>query len=215
MTDVPPVTAVADVLALWGHDGWLTPPLTARVAADAPRLGRARTVHLASGATGTGLADVYELLSSGLDGDVLVIGASDAPGAVWGEILATAATGAGAAGVLVHGAVRDVSAMRSVALPTYSAAVAVVGPNGGAYVQHVGQSLPIGDTTVAEEDVIVMDGEGCVRIPAAIATDVLDAARQYAEAEEQVLDALRSGTPMRDAYVHKRETLDRLRDTRR
>lgn len=215
MTDVPPVSAVADVLALWGHDGWLTPPLAARVAAGAPRLGRARTVRLASAATGSGLADVYELLSRDLDAEVLVVDAAGAPGAVWGEILATAAAGAGAAGVLVHGAVRDVGAMRTLGLPTYSAAVAVVGPNGEAHVQHRGEPLHLGDTTVAEEDVIVMDGEGCVRIPGDRGAEVLDAAREYAEAEERVLDALRSGTPMREAYVHKRETVTRLRDRRR
>lgn len=214
MSDVPPVTAVADVLALWGLDGWLTPPLQVRVAPGSPALGAARTVRLAPEGSG-GLGPVYELLSARSDGEVLVIDAAGVQGAVWGEILGSAAASTGLTGVLVGGSSRDGAALRDLGLPTYSADLAVVGPNGRAHVTAVGADVDLGGATVSEEDVIVVDGEGCARIPADLASEVLDAARQYADAEASVLEAMRSGTPLREAYVLKKETVDRLRDTRR
>ena len=114
---LPPVSAVADVLALWGVDGWLTPPLRPVVLPEGPWLGRARTVELRPGTAGAGMAPVYDLLSSELAGDVVVVSATGVAGAVWGEILATAARGAGVVGVLVDGSVRDGPAMAELGLP--------------------------------------------------------------------------------------------------
>ncbi len=213
----PPVSAIADVLALWGMDGWLTPPLTPVVAASAAVSGRALTVQLAHDTSGPGLSPIYDVLSADLRDRVVVIaGARPVPGAVFGEILAGAARQQGAAGVLVDGWVRDRDDMTAIGLPVLAVGERVVGPNGCAHLLSVGEPVSIesfGDAvavTVATDDVIVIDPSGCVRIPADRADDVLDAAGRYAAAEVLVAAALAAGEPLATAYRHKRAMLAEL-----
>ena len=210
MSELPPVSAVADVLALWGSDGWLTPPLRPVVAAATPRLARVRTVELQPATAGRGLAPVYDLLSSDLAGDALVVSAPGIDGAVWGEILATAAHGARAAAVLVDGAVRDAPAMTVLGLPVYAAEQHVVGPNGRAHVVATDAALAIGSTAVDAGDHVLVDATGAVRITAADLAAVLDAATRYAAAEEEVVAALADGERLDTAYLRKKAIVDEL-----
>ncbi len=68
---VPSASAIADALALWGHDGWLTPPLIPVVGAPAPAIGRALTLAITAGAQGPGFSAIYDVLSRDLTGRVL------------------------------------------------------------------------------------------------------------------------------------------------
>jgi 4-hydroxy-4-methyl-2-oxoglutarate aldolase len=211
MADLPPVSAIADVLALRGLGGWLTPPLRPIVAPAAPLAGRAVTVQLQATPAGRGLAEVQELLSSSLDGAVLVIaGAQSVGGAVWGEILSRAASRAGAVAVLVDGAVRDRPAMAVEALPVFAAGEAVVGPAGRVSVRAIGVPVHIGGFGVRPDDTVVVDATGVVRIPADRADDILGDARAYAEGEDRVLDGLANGHRLVDAYGAKQDAVDRL-----
>jgi regulator of RNase E activity RraA len=220
---IPPVSAIADVLALWGLDGWLTPPLRTVVAPIEPVLGRVRTILVAAGSGGAGLAPVYDILGTDLSGQVLVIGgATRVQGAVWGEILATAAHRSGASGLLVHGSVRDQPEMATIGLPVFALDQCVVGPNGTAHVVDLDARILIDNagmgghdaspgTVIDPDDHVVADATGCVRIHAAALTDVLDAATRYAAAETFVVEALRNGEPLVEAYLLKKTTVDELR----
>jgi 4-hydroxy-4-methyl-2-oxoglutarate aldolase len=211
MADLPPVSAIADVLALRGLGGWLTPPLRPIVAPSETIAGRAVTVSLQATPAGRGLGEVQELLSTSLDGAVLVLaGASSVGGAVWGEILSRAAARAGAAAVLVDGAVRDRPAMAVEALPVFAAGGAVVGPAGRVSVRAIGVDVNIGGFGVRPGDVVVVDATGVVRIPADRADDILADARAYTDGEERVLDGLANGQRLVDAYGMKQEAVDRL-----
>jgi regulator of RNase E activity RraA len=206
------VSAIADVLALQGLGGWLTPPLGPVVAATEPVCGTARTVQMAAGDTGPGMAPLFELLSAGLRGQVVVIaGALDVPAAVWGEILTAAAQQQGATGVLVHGSVRDRADMERLGLPVYATDQRVVGPNGRAHVVAVDQPVDIEGTVVAPGDTVVLDSTGCVHVAASIAADVLSAAARYAAGEQQVVTAIEEGTALTSAYLHKRSIVEQLR----
>lgn len=215
-TTVAPTSAIADVLALWKTDGWLTPPLQPIVPAITPVVGRALTITITTEPTGSGFASLYELLSRGLSGRVLVVAhAATAPGAVWGEILTRAAVQQGAAAVLVDGFVRDLTAMSALGLPVYAAGTRVVGPAGRAHVAAIDESVtiatPTGATTVAAGDMIVVDASGSVRLPAASADSILEAAHRYATAEDLVVKALNEGEPLNRAYRHKKAITDELR----
>lgn len=208
----PPVSAIADVAALAGLDGWLTPPLRPVVGASEPRRGRVRTLRFQVSDEGPGLGAVYQLLSSDLTGSVLVFaGVAGLEGAIWGEILSCAAVAQGAVAVLVDGAVRDVEAMTSVGLPVYARDTRVVGPNGRAHAVELDGAVTIDGVRLTSADAVAVDSSGCIRIEAAREWELLDAARRYDAGEERTLRALRDGTLLRDAYLHKKTVVDELK----
>jgi regulator of RNase E activity RraA len=207
----PPVSAIADVLALWRRDGWLTPPLAPVVAPAQPTIGRVQTISVEVGRTGPGLAAIYDVLSSDLSNCFVVIaGAETLPGSMFGEILALSAQQCGALGVLIDGNVRDVPAMEAVGLPVYGSGRCVVGPSGLAHVVAIGEPVEIAGVTIGTDDHIAADASGCVRLTPADLDDVLDAAARYATAEDRVVDALRRGEPLATAYRHKKSAVDEL-----
>lgn len=198
-----PTTALADVLALRGRTGWLSPPLRRVVPAGAS--GGALTVTLRPGSGGLG--PLYEALSGDLTGRVVVVSAPHDAVAVWGEILGTAAAEAGAVAVAVDGAVRDVGTLT---LPLWARSTRTVGPAGALDVAAVGAAVEIGDVTVRDGDLVVVDDDGMVALPSTDAAAVLADAGVYAAAEERIVTALRAGTPLRDAYLLKAEAVARL-----
>jgi 4-hydroxy-4-methyl-2-oxoglutarate aldolase len=211
MTDLPPVSAIADVLALRGLGGWLTPPLRPVIAPAEPLAGRAVTVLLRAEPAGRGLSEVQELLSTSLDGAIIVVaGARSVGGAVWGEIMSRAAGRAGAAAALIDGAVRDRPSMAVEALPVFASGEAVVGPAGRVSVEAVDVAVSIGGFGVVPGDLVVVDATGAVRIPADRADEVLRDSRAYAAGEDQVLGRLADGQPLRAAYAAKQEVVERL-----
>lgn len=207
-TNLAPVSAIADVLALIGRDGWLTPPLQPIVACTTPTRSRAKTFRLEMRDNGPGLSALYEALSTDLTGCAVVIEAHSVEGAIWGEILATAAKNSGVVTAIVGGSVRDRSSILAINLPLYAEREIVVGPAGKAHVTEVGCALTIGSVTICQEDVIVGDMGGCVRIPSALATDVLNAALAYAAAEQDTLDSLHRGEPLTTAYLYKKYVVE-------
>ena len=141
---VASTSAIADVLALKGRSGWLTPPLQPVVAARCPVVGEAVTMQIErrepgrDSGPGPDFTPMYEVLSGDHEGKILVIaGATAVGGAVWGEILARSARQAGFAGVALDGFARDLGALQELALPIYAAGTAVVGPQGRAHVSAV------------------------------------------------------------------------------
>lgn len=215
-----PVSAIADVLALWGEDGWLTPPLLPVVGASAPVGGRALTLAITVAPSGPGLVPIYDVLSSDLSDRVLVIaGATRVPGAIWGEILTRAALQQQAEAVLVEGWVRDRPEMSALGLPVYACGQHVVGPCGQAHLADgsigagvVIERSPLGPgVEIADGDLVVTDATGCVRVRAAIAGEVVEAARRYAAAEDLVARAIDDGEPVANAYRHKKSIVDELR----
>jgi 4-hydroxy-4-methyl-2-oxoglutarate aldolase len=128
---------------------------------------------------------------------------------VWGEILAATAAGSAAAAVLVDGAVRDVDDLPST--PLYARGTNVVGPNGLAHVVAIDEPARIGDVGIDSGDTVVADATGCVRITGADRDAVLEAAGAYAAAEDRVLQAVRAGAPLAEAYLIKKTAVDQLR----
>lgn len=209
---VPPASAIADVLALWGQDGWLTPPLLPVVGASTPAIGRALTLTLSAGTQGPGFSAIYDVLSRDLTGRVLVLaGGTAVPGAVWGGILTGAAVQRGAAAVLVDGFVRDRPEMLRLGLAVYATGERLVGPNGHAHITDTEATVSVHGVEIAADDMIVADATGCVRVPAALTARVLQAAGRYAAAEDLVAAALSEGEPLAHAYRHKKSIVDELR----
>jgi regulator of RNase E activity RraA len=204
---VAPVSAVADVLALHGADGWLTPPVRAVVPAPAAVIGRAVCLAIDPVDSGGSIRPLHELVSEPLEGCVVVVASSGVGGAVWGEIMSRAARMQGAVGAVVDGVVRDVPAMHAEELPVYARSLGVVGPRGLASARRAPAGVHIGDTTVCDGDLVVLDDTGVVRIPAALIETVLEHASLYAAAESRLLEDLAAGRPLTSAYLHKQEAV--------
>lgn len=215
---VPPVAAIADVLALIGRSGWLTPPLQPIVGCSVPTAATARTFRLEMGNEGPGLTPLYEALSIDQTGYCVILDAQRVHGAVWGEILATAAYNCGASGALVCGSVRDKAQVIQIGIPLYAMREIVVGPAGRAHVQEIGGPItieasisdPVLDTIVNNGDLIVCDESGCVAIPPEISDQILDAAGRYAEAELETVRSLLRHEPLTVAYLHKKKIVQSI-----
>jgi regulator of RNase E activity RraA len=202
---LPPTTTLADVLLMHGMTGCLTPPLRTIAAPPGPVCGRAITVQMAPGSAGGGFDPLYALLSEDLGGAVLVIaGMRDIPGAVWGQIFCRAAQRRGAVAAVVDGAVRDVSLLAGERLPVWAATEHTAGAPGQAYVVATRGSVRIGDATVDDQDLVVADAAGAVRLPKALADVLLGQAHELAAAEDRVLDDLAAGLRLSDTYHHKK-----------
>lgn len=205
-------SAIADVLALRGQSGWLTPPLAPIVAARCPVVGEVVTVQIERRDSGADFKPMYEVLSAVQAGKILLIaGAVEIGGAIWGEILTASAQQAGFVGVAIDGFVRDIIAMQNLELPIYASGTAVVGPLGRAHVVSVGKTVNIFGQEVSSGDQIVLDDSGCVRLGSSDAQEILEAAALYEKGEEQVLVALAAGERLNSAYGYKADVVSRLK----
>lgn len=209
---VPPATAVADVLALAGLDGSLSPPLRPLAGEGGQCAGRAVTVSIEAGTGPPGLQPLYEMLSNPLTGKVVVVDAAAIGSAVWGEILSVAAANSGAVGAVIAGFARDALEMAALGLPVWSLGEATVGPAGGVRVAAIDVPVPVSTSTVHPGDLLLIDAGGVVAVPRRFEEEVLQRASAYADAEARVLGRLAAGDKLSQAYVDKRDVVAALVD---
>ena len=126
-------------------------------------------------------------------GDILVVRMPESrPVSLLGELLATQCLARGVAGVLVDAAIRDAVAIRDLGLPVWSryvrarsAAKKVVGA--------LDEPLEFGGTTIVFGDLIVLDGDGALAVPAARAAEVVRLAGERDKAEVRKRERYRNG----------------------
>lgn len=120
-------------------------------------------------------------------GDVIVIRMPESrPVSLLGELLATQCVARGVVAVLVDGAIRDAEAIRELGLPVWSRYVRArsAGKN---VVGRLDEPLELGGATIEAGDLIVLDGDGALAVPAARVEGVVAAAtaREAAEVEKR------------------------------
>lgn len=108
---------------------------------------------------------IHKALKMVEPGDVLVVDAGgDLTNALVGELMLSHARAVGAAGVVIHGAVRDYSWIRSNAFPVFAAGVTHRGP----YKDGPGEiNIPIslGGMVIEPGDLILGDDDGLLCVP--------------------------------------------------
>ena len=128
---------------------------------------------------------VHALMASLQAGDVLVITMPvPRPVALMGGLLATQAAHRGAAGVLIDAAVRDTSDLRDLGLPVWARWVRATQAAKEA-VGAIDVPVVVGGTTIRPGDIVVLDSDGAVVVPAARQPEVLSAAASLVEVERQ------------------------------
>ena len=190
MTDYVELAAlgVATVHEAAGRTGVVELPLT-RVVPGSRVAGPARTALCAPGDN----TMVHALVAHARPGDVLVLtSAEPAPVAFVGDLLATQAQAQGVAGILVDGAVRDLDELAELGLPIWTRFVRAQGATKGE-VGKLDVPVVVGGVEIRPGDLVVMDCDGAVVVPADRVGEMLPAARERAERETAVRQRYRDG----------------------
>jgi 4-hydroxy-4-methyl-2-oxoglutarate aldolase len=141
-------------------------------------------------------------------GDVIVIdhqGRDDVAG--WGGILSTAADVRDVAGVIVDGACRDVDEARDLGFPVFARSATPRTARGRAIEESFNEPVTVAGIAVSPGDLVIADGTGVVFIPAARAEEVIVAAEQIAEREEEMRRAVLLGQPVTEVMGQSYERM--------
>lgn len=133
-------------------------------------------------------------------GDVLVIECvGDQECGCWGELRTLAGLIKGLAGVVVSGAVTDVSALRQHGLPVFCRDVSAYTTRGIGAQGEVNQPIQIGEATVHPGDLVIGDDDGVFILDARRATELLPELRAKEEMDQhrRAEFLLRLDTPRR------------------
>lgn len=190
MTDYAELAAlgVATVHEAAGRTGVVDLPLI-RVVPGSRVAGPARTALCMPGDN----TMVHALVAHARPGDVLVLTtAQPAPVAFVGDLLATQAQAQGVAGILVDGAVRDLDELAELGLPIWTRFVRAQGATKGD-VGKLDVPVVVGGAEIRPGDLVVMDCDGAVVVPADRVDEMLPAARERAERETAVRQRYRDG----------------------
>ena len=179
---------VATVHEAAGRVGVIDLPLT-QVVAGSRVAGPARTALCARGDN----TMVHAAVAHARPGDVLVLTSTEpAPVALVGELLATQAQRRGVAGMLVDGAVRDLDELAGLGLPIWARYVRAQGATKGE-VGKLDVPVTVGGTEIRPGDLVVLDCDGAVALPADRVDEVLPLALERAEREAAMRQRYRDG----------------------
>ncbi len=126
---------------------------------------------------------VHAAVAPARPGDVLVLTSTEpAPVALVGELLATQAQRQGVAGVLVDGAIRDLDELAELGLPIWTRHVRAQGATKG-QVGKLDVPVVVGRVEIRPGDLVVLDGDGALALPAERLDEVLPLAVERTERE--------------------------------
>lgn len=136
---------------------------------------------------------VHEVMDSVRPGDVLILTMpSPLPIALVGELLITQAQVAGAAAVLVDASVRDIEELRAIGLPVWCRWIRSTGATKSLRGQ-IDVPVHVGGATINPGDVVVLDSDGAVVVPASSLHQVTDRAHDRQKKEEAMRQRLQAG----------------------
>lgn len=153
-------------------------------------VGRALTVRVAAGDN----LFIHKALDLIQPGDVVVVdGDGETTRALIGGIMVAIAKSRGAAGMVLHGAVRDTAEIGADSFPVFALGAIHRGPykNGPGFIN---VPVALNGAVVAPGDIIVGDADGIVTFPQAGAAELLEATRAQARMEEEIMAQIAAGT---------------------
>jgi regulator of RNase E activity RraA len=190
----------------------MTPAATGLVltSGKGPIAGRAITVKIGIGPSPPGVTrhlSTAAVEAGGPDNVIVVEQLTGIDAAGWGGILSRAARHRGIAGSIVDGLTRDVEEADKVSYPVYARGCTARTARGR--IHEAGCQVPIrfGDHTVAPGDYVAVDRSGCVIIPAARITEVLERAEAIFAKSEAMVAAVARGEPVSKVMGASYETM--------
>lgn len=148
-----------------------------------------------------------EAMPAGCVAVVGALGTTDA--GIFGDILCARMARLGVAALVTDGVVRDVSGVLATGLPVWCQGTAA--PPSVAGLTFVGWQEPIdcGGVAVFPNDVIVVDQDGAVLIPAALLDDVVLAAAEQEQLENWIMGEVEKGARLPGLYPPDEENRGR------
>ena len=139
-----------------------------------------------------------EAMPAGCVAVVDAMGVTDA--GIFGDILCSRMNRRGVAALVTDGVVRDVAGVLASGLPVWCQGVAA--PPSVAGLTFVGWQEPVGcgGVAVLPNDVIVVDADGAVLIPAALLEQVVDASVEQERLEGWIMREVETGAPLPGLY---------------
>lgn len=144
-----------------------------------------------------------EAVDSGREGDVFVCANSSCSNGFWGELMATASVAKGVRGVIVDGAVRDITQLRAFGeqFKVFAKGRNPNDSNGRALVADYDCPIICDGVVVNSNDLIFADIDGIVVIPSAIADEVFERALEKVSAESVVRAELAAGRSLTEVFA--------------
>lgn len=144
-----------------------------------------------------------EAMPAGCIAVVDALGVTDA--GIFGDILCARMGKRGVSGLVTDGVIRDLDGVLGTKLPVWCQGVAA--PASVAGLTFVGWQEPIscGGVAVFPNDIIVVDSDGAVLIPAALLDEVIAAAVEQERMEEWIMIQVTAGTPLLGLYPPNEE----------
>lgn len=190
----------------------MTPAVTGLLltSGKGPIAGRAITVKIGIGPSPPGVTrhlSTAAVEAGGPDNVIVVEQLTGIDAAGWGGILSRAARHRGIAGSIVDGLTRDVEEADKVGYPVYARGCTARTARGR--IHEAGCQVPIrfGDHTVVPGDYVAVDRSGCVIIPAARITEVLERAEAIFAKSEAMVAAVARGEPVSKVMGASYETM--------
>ena len=182
---------------------------------DQPRLvGRAFTLRFvparedlatpASWASPKSTRAAIEAMPAGCIAVVDAMGVTDA--GIFGDILCARMKKRGVAALITDGVVRDVAGVLGTGLPVWCQGAAAPPSVAGLTFVDWQQPIGCGGVAVFPDDVVVVDADGAVLIPAALLDDVVAAAPEQERFEGWIMTQVDAGIPLPGLYPPNAET---------
>lgn len=139
-----------------------------------------------------------EAMAPGVIAVVGAMGVTDA--GIFGDILCARMKRRGVAGLVTDGVVRDIDGVLATGLPVWCQGTAAPASVNGLTFVGWQEAIDCGGVAVFPNDVIVVDRDGAVLIPAAMLDAVTDAAVEQERLEGWIMSQVEQGVPLPGLY---------------
>jgi 4-hydroxy-4-methyl-2-oxoglutarate aldolase len=119
---------------------------------------------------------------------------------IWGDLLTGAAMNRGCAGVIVDGAIRDLSKIKSMGFAVFARGTCPYDSRDRQRVIDYDVRIELGGVNVEPGDIIAADDDGIVVVPQHVEASIIQAAWDKAHAENEVREAVRGGMSATEAF---------------
>lgn len=139
-----------------------------------------------------------EAMPEGCIAVVDAMGITDA--GIFGDILCARMAKKGVAALITDGVVRDVAGVLATGLPVWCNGVAAPPSVAGLTFVNWQEPIACGGVAVYPDDVIVVDDDGAVLIPAALVDEVVKLGPEQERLEGWIMEQVEAGTPLPGLY---------------